>query len=270
MGLPTKAEAASALTSTPAAESPFIASGPVIVENQVDVQAQRDGVVTKISAEPGMTVKKGDLLARLDDRQLTADLDAAKAKTRAQEADLKNWQAELKVLEVDLERAQKMWEAQLITKEQLDHASYKLISDQWNVKNMEELLAQSSAAQRSLELELEKTAIRAPFDGVVARRYIRAGQRVASGERLFWVTAVAPLRVKFTLPERFIGKLKKGEQLTVISASAPEIKHAAKVILISPVVDPSSGTIEVVAELTGDPGEMRPGMTANVRLDHAP
>ncbi len=264
---PSKAEAASPAAPTP--ESRFIASGPVVVENQVDVQAQREGVVSKIIAEPGTMVKKGALLAQLDDRQLAADLDAAKAKTRAQEADLKNWQAELKVLEVDLDRAQKMWDAQLITKEQLDHAKYKLVSDQWNVKNMEEMLANSRAAQRSLELELEKTRIRAPFEGVVARRYIRSGQRVASGDRLFWVTAVAPLRVRFTLPERFVGKLKTGEQLTVTSATAPDTNHIAKIIQISPVVDPSSGTIEVVAELAGAPGELRPGMTANIRLDNA-
>ncbi len=269
VAMPTKAEAAAPVPSVPAADNRFIASGPVIVENQVDVQAQREGVVTKIDAEPGTMVRKGALLAQLDDQQLSADLEAARAKTRAQEADVKNWQAELKVLEVDAERAQKMWDAQLITKEQLDHAKYKLVSDQWNVKNMEELLANNRAVERSLQLELEKTRIRAPFDGVVARRYIRAGQRVANGERLFWVTAVAPLRVKFTLPERYVGQVKKGEPLIVTSASAPEVQHTAKIIQVSPVVDPSSGTIDVLAELTGDTGEMRPGMTANIRLDHA-
>ncbi len=262
-----RVEAAAPVAAAAAEDTHFLGSGPLVVENQVDVQAQREGVVAKIGSEPGTMVKKGALLAQLDDRQLSADLEAAKAKTRAQEADVKNWQAELKVLEVDAERAQKMWDAQLITKEQLDHAKYKLVSDQWNVKNMEELLANHRAAQESLELELEKTRIRAPFDGVVARRYVRVGQRVASGDRLFWITAVAPLRVKFTLPERFLGKVKPGEHVTVTAASAPEAKHPAKVIQVSPVVDPSSGTIEVVAELTGDVGDLRPGMTANVRSD---
>ena len=194
-----------------AEESPVvIASGPLVVENQVDVCSERAGVVMKTMAEPGARVKAGQVLALLDDRQIAADLEAAKAKTRAQEADLKNWEAELKVLEVDAERAQKMWDAQLITKEQLDHAKYKLISDEWNVKNMRELLAHAQASQRSLELEYEKTRIRAPFDGLVARRYIRPGQRVAIGDRIFWVTAVAPLRVKFTLPSGFWAALELG------------------------------------------------------------
>ena len=54
----------------------YTATGPIVVENQVDVAAQREGVVTEILVEPGTRVRKGQLLARLDDRQLAADLEA--------------------------------------------------------------------------------------------------------------------------------------------------------------------------------------------------
>ena len=266
---PSEAPLAPAGPPAPAESGPVVASGLLVVENQVDVCSERPGVVVKTMAEPGLKVKAGQVLALLDDRQIAADLEAAKAKTRAQEADLKNWEAELKVLEVDAERAQKMWDAQLITKEQLDHAKYKLISDQWNVKNMRELLANAQASQRSLELEYEKTRIRAPFEGLVARSYVRPGQRVAVGERIFWVTAVAPLRVKFMLPERFLGRIKVGQGLRV---SAPDVQgssHPARVIQVSPVVDPSSGTIEVVAELQGAPGDLRPGMNVNIPIQNS-
>ncbi len=92
-----------AATSPIAAEdSGFAASGPIVVENQVDVAALREGVVVSILAEPNTPVRKGQLLARLDDRQISADLDAASAKTRSIEANLKNWEAETKVLESDL------------------------------------------------------------------------------------------------------------------------------------------------------------------------
>ena len=133
---------------------------------------------------------------------------------------------------------------------------------------MRELLNTSRQEERSLELELEKASITAPFDGLVARRYVRVGQSVSKGDRLFWVTAEAPLRMRFTLPEKFIGHLKKGEELPLTSPDAPQEKHTAKVIEVSPVVDPSSGTIEILAELVGARGELRPGMTANVRLDN--
>ena len=256
--------AAAASTVAPASEALFVASGPLVVEHQVDVAAQRDGLVSKILIEPGTRVRAGQTLALMDDRQLTADLEAARAKTRSIEADLKNWQAETKVLQSDYERAQKLWDAQIISKEQLDHDRYKLESDQCDVQRSRELLANSRHAEHSLELELEKTRISAPFEGIVARRYVRVGQEVTQGDRLFWVTAEAPLRVRFTLPEHFMGRIKKGTQLSLTTVDLPDEKHNVRVIEVSPVVDPSSATIEVLAELTGNHGQLRPGMSTNI------
>ena len=248
-------------------DSAFVASGPVVVENQVDVAALREGVVVSILAEPNTRVGTGQLLAQLDDRQISADLDAASAKTRSIQADLKNWQAETKVLESDLTRAQKLWEAGVFTKETLEHAQYKVEADKFEISRQTELLTNAQANERSLALEKEKTRITAPFEGVVARRYVRVGQKVGISDRLFWVTAVAPLEVRFTLPERFLGKLKNGQTVSVdLADGSSAIRHIATVTQISPVVDPSSGTIEVLARLQGQVSDLRPGMLTTIRL----
>ena len=252
---------------TPSAD-PLVVSGPLVVEHQVDVAAQRDGIVARIQVEPGARVNAGDQMALLDDRQIAADTEAARARTRSIEADLKNWEAEAKVMEADYERAQKLWDAHVIPEEQLQHAKYKAESEQWDIVRVRELLTNAQQTERSLTLELEKTRIRAPFEGLVARRYVREGQQVAKGDRLFWVTAEAPLRLRFTLPERFLGRLKKGQELPLTSPDVPDENHTAKVIELSPVVDPSSGTIEVLLELAGSRGQLRPGMTASVHLDN--
>ena len=244
----------------------FIASGPLVVENQIDVSAQREGVISSILVEPGTRVKKDELLAQMDDRQVSANLEAAAAKTRSTEADLHNWEAEAKVLDADLRRAEKMWEAGVIPLEQYEHARYKAESDHWDVERVQELLRDAQATQRSLQLELEKTRIVAPFEGVVARRYVRAGQKVNLGDRLFWVTAESPLRIRFTLPEKFLGHISKGQSLVLTSPDIEGRNWQATVREISPVVDPSSGTIEVLCEIAGAAGELRPGMSASVRV----
>ena len=241
-------------------------TAPLIVEHQVDVTAQRDGIVASISVDSGTRVSAGKILARLDDRQLTANLEAARAKTRGIAADLKNWQAESEVLKADYVRAQRLWNEKLIAEEQLQHAQYKAESDQWDILRVQEQLNTAKQEERSLELEVEKTRIMAPFGGLVARRYIREGQSVSKGDRLFWVTAEGPLRVRFTLPEKFLGHLKKGQELQVTSSGLPAEKHPAKIVEVSPVVDPSSGTIEVLAEIVGARGELRPGMTVAVHV----
>ncbi len=232
--------------------------------------AQRDAIVVKVLSETGTRVRAADLLAQLDDRQLAAELEAARAKTRSTDADLKNWKAEARVLEADASRAQKMWDAQLITREQWEHAKFKAEADQWDVKRVEQMLINSTEAEHSLELELEKTRIRAPFAGVVARRYVREGQQVAKGDRLFWVTAEAPLRMRFTLPEKYLGTVKRGQQLPLAIPNFPGDQRMARVVELSPVIDPTSGTFDGLVQVIGPVGPLRPGMNAILRIETLP
>ena len=249
-------------------DAPLSVSGPIIVEHEVDLTAQRDGILQKIYFDAPARVKSGTLLAQLDDRQIKSNLEAARAKTRSIAADLKNWQAEAEVLKSDYVRQQHLMELGLTSQEQLEHAKYKAESDQWDILRVTETLNTAKEEEHSLELELEKTKVAAPFNGLIARRYVREGQNVAKGERLFWVTAEAPLLMRFTLSEKFFGKMRNGQAVEVTCADAPAEKHVAKVKQVSPVVDPSSGTFEVLVELTGDRGTLRPGMTALAHLEN--
>jgi membrane fusion protein, multidrug efflux system len=257
-------------TTTQAQTSPvdYIASGPIVVENQVELSAQRDGVVVEVFVETGTAVRKGQILARLDDRQLTADKDAAAAKARSTEADLRNWEAGAQVAQAQRDRAEQLWAANIIAKSEEEKAKYQHDATAFEVERQREDLRVAQETLRSLELELEKTRITAPFDGVVARRYLRVGQDVAKNDRLFWISAVAPLRVKFALPEAYLGRVRNGTELIVVTSATPGEVHQARVVLVSPVVDPSSDTIDVTAELQGPSANVRPGMTANIRLQN--
>jgi len=259
-------------SSVPPAEtrdSTLVVTGPIIVEHQLDLAAQRDGIVAKVFFDVPSRVKTGTLLAELDDRQITANLEAARAKTRGIDADIKNWKAEAEVFKADYGRAQRRWELGLISEEELQHARYKAESEGWEIKRVTELHSTAQQEERSLELELEKTKVTAPFNGLVARRYVREGQNVTKGERLFWITAEAPLLMRITLPERLFGRLRRGQQFEITSADIPGEKHVARVREVSPVVDPASGTFEALVELVGDHGALRPGMTAALHLNDA-
>lgn len=261
------ASASGAAPQKPDEEEGFIASGPIVVENQVDVAAQHEGIIASLAADVGTVVRKGQLLATIDARQLAAEQDAQKAKVRSIAADVKNWEAETNVAEADRERAEGMWKSQLITKQDLEHARYKTEASKFEVDRERENLHHAEATLRSLQLEAAKSRIIAPFDGVVARRYVRVGQKVAKDDRLFWVSATGPLRVKFMLPEKYLAQVHRGSTIWVVPDFSPQEKHRARVILVSPVIDPSSSTIEMVAELAGAPGELRPGMTTHIVLD---
>src|SRR5258708_1573513 len=102
-----------------ATDTSLTVSGPIIVEHQVDITAQRDGVLAKIFFDAPTRVKTGTILARMDDRQIAANLEAARPKSRSIAADLKNWESEAEVLKADYGRAQRLWDLGLMSEEQL-------------------------------------------------------------------------------------------------------------------------------------------------------
>ena len=271
---PVVSAAASAPVDQPPAAKPatstleFVAMGPIVVEQELDVTSLRDGVVSELLVDVDSPVRKGQLLARLDDRQLVAEREAAEHKVRSIQADVKNWESEVKVREVDLQRSEQMLKDGIETQQQVDHDRYHLTATRYELEREGENLMNARSSLQAIELELEKTRISAPFNGVVARRYVRQGQRVAAGDKLFWVTAVEHLQVRFTVPEQYSRSLKVGDQVWLTPSTGQGESTSAKVIHVSPVVDPASGTVEVIA-LLGKQSLFRPGMTASIRLPNA-
>jgi RND family efflux transporter MFP subunit len=248
----------------------IVTSGPVVVEQQLDVVALRAGVIASMDADVGSGVQKGQMLARLDDRQVAADRSAAEYKAESLESDLKNWQSAVDVKKSDLQRAEAMRQAGINTQEALDHAKADLTATQYEVERQRREMQSAQATLQSLDLELEKTRIAAPFGGVVSQRYVRLGQYVVTGDKLFQVTGNSPLEIRFTLPEKDVTALRRGDLVTVAPTPEFRVTSTAAVTHLSPVVDPGSGTIEVTAVLTRKVPGLLPGMVASVRVARRP
>jgi membrane fusion protein (multidrug efflux system) len=248
------------------AEAAYTTSAPIVVENQVDVLAEREGVVDNVRVDIGHHVHKGDILATVDSRQLQAERSSLQHTLRATEQQRKYHEAEESANQADLERAEKMFAAGLNTKEQLDHTRFYYEATKFQIAHEHEIEQQTAEQIRSKDLEIAKMRIVAPFSGVVARRYIRLGQKVSPSERLFWVTEVSPLRVRFTVPQDLMRSVSKGATVDLQVPAADSEHHAAKVLAVSPVVDPSSGTVDVLAELVGKVDRLCPGMTATISV----
>ena len=248
----------------------LVVTGPVTIEQQLDVVAQRSGVIASLDADVDMGVRSGQLLARLDDRQLADDRSAAEYKAKSLEADLKNWEAEVEVRKADLRRAEELRKDGINTQEALDHVKYDLTATEYEVERQRGEMESAQAALRSLDMEMEKTRIVAPFDGEVSQRYVRNGQYLHIGDRLFQVTGNSPLEVRFTLPAREGAALRRGSLVTVSATPDFQLTAPAAVTHLSPVVDPGSGTMEVTAVLSRKIPGLLPGMVATVRVPRRP
>ncbi len=189
----------------------FSTTGPLVAEQQADIAAERAGRIVSINVRIGDRVKKGQILAQLDDRALRSACDSQKARMASAQAQLREWQAEQLTAESDLRRADAMRENKIISEENWEHAKYRVDETIDEVARFREEASASEADLSMANLQLEQSRIVAPFTGVVGRSTVRPAQEVKPGDVLFWITAEAPLQVLFTVPETSMAAFASGK-----------------------------------------------------------
>jgi membrane fusion protein (multidrug efflux system) len=235
------------------------------VEQEVDVLAQREGVVVDLACEEGSQVEKGSVLARLDDRTLVAELERARDNLKVAKENVKYNEAEVKARQAAYRRALEMRKYGLKSDAEVEEAEFRATGAQHDLESWRAVVERSEVEIRLAELEVEKTRICAPFSGVVARRYIRLGQGLLKDQKCFRLSQLAPLQVRFLVPETAARRPQTGMLVKLSLVSNSQRSFAARVQKVSPTVDPASGSYEVTAQLTApDLHDLRPGMAVRV------
>ena len=219
----------------------------------------------QIVRDEGSRVRHGEILAQMDDRSLTAESEKAKADLQVAEQNVKYNEAEVKAKEAAYRRQQELRKLGLSSDAELENAEFQAKGAAYDLQSWHAVVDRNRAAVRVTELELEKTRIRSPFDGVVARRYIRQGQDVMKDEKCFRISQLSPLRVQFQVAEASGRRLQPGDEVKVALVSDNKQVYSARISRVSPTVDAASGSYDLTAQLTGpDLSALRPGMAVRV------
>lgn len=250
----------------PASALHFTTSGPLVAENQADLSFDRDGRVVEIDVQVGDRVRKGQLLARLDDREAQAECKSRAARVASLNDQVHEWQAEEEADRADLKRADVMLADHIRSREDWEHTKYKLDEVIQEVRRYQQDSLAAAADLQSAQVALDQTRLVAPFDGVIGRSSIRMAQEVKKGDVLFWITAEAPLEVLFTVPESMMSSFQRGSRLLLTTSDYPHLRQRARILRVSPVVDPASGSVQVVGLVEDHSPLLKPGMTMQVQL----
>lgn len=252
--------AASAAAATSSA-SPNKILSVLTVEHEVDVRAQREGIVQQIHVEEGRYVQPNEILGSLDARQLSQELEKARADLIVAQNNVKYKQAENQAKEASLKRQQLLRASGLSSDADLEESQFEAKATAYEVDSWTAMVKSSQAQIASLQIEVEQTQFRAPFAGVVLRRYVRQGQNVAKDDPCFRVSQLAPLQAHFQISEMAGPKPVVGASVSIAPSASPSRSYEARVIKISPTVDPASDSYDVTAQLTGpNLSELSPGM----------
>jgi RND family efflux transporter MFP subunit len=237
------------------------------VEHQVDLASERDGMVVSIAKDEGSIVNKGDVLGQLDDRTLQIERVKANDDFLVAQNNVKYKEAELKAKAAALDRQQQLRKWGLSSEADLEAADFEAKAAGYDLHGWEAMVESSQAEIHRLDLEIDQTRLRAPFSGAVVTRYIREGQEVAKGEKCFRVSQLAPLQVQFQIPESSGRRPVHGADVNVSLVGDSNRTVHARVVKVSPTVDPASDSYNVTAELTGKGiADLRPGMAVRVAL----
>lgn len=247
----------------------------------VTLQPRTQGVVTQVAVEEGDFVQEGQLLCRLDDRELLINLELARqrlAQTKVQLESARILQAKNKT-QVENKRAEVERNEKALAEGLVSDTDVALLRNQ-----LAELghdgRAQAAAVEENqyrvgeLESEIERnevlvanTRIASPFTGRITERTVQLGQTVGTSDNLFRLATFSPLYADVFLSEQDSRRVKPGQAVEVALGNGEVQAITGRIVRVSPVVDDATGTVKVTAELkTTDPG-YRPGAFVRVAIE---
>lgn len=244
--------------------------------------AQEAGVVTELAVREGQRVKKGELVAQIDDQvaRLAADAaqsqyDIARAKA-ANDVRLRFSKKALEVAQAELRRSTESIErfAKSVSQSQLDVERLTVEKNQLEAEQAQhehqvallELKAQAHELTAARAL-VERRKIVAPFDGVVVQVYVRRGEWVEPGQQSVRIVHVDRLKAEGFMPSEQASPELAGKPVTLrLNEAATETAAAGTIVFVSPEVDPITGQVRVWAEIDNRDGRLRPGQPATVTV----
>jgi len=221
-----------------APESPYatIANGKVDIEGGViEVAARRPGVIAEVLAQEGAVVKKGQVLARLEDRDAILAINSSKAAVAQARSELMLSEAELNTAKREYERLQKLLGSKLVSEQQLDQAADSIVTAQAQRGIRQAAIGTAQARLAEAEYNLELTIIRAPMDGKIIRRYANPG----SGASTLNVSTMFDLEpdiahiIRSEIVESAIPAVFIGQQAEIVPEADPATKATGRVIRIA-------------------------------------
>ena len=252
----------------------------------VQVGSQVSGQIKEILVDFNSPVKAGQLIARLDPetyqhrvRQAEADVDAARAGQGVQQAEVARARANLSNAQRDYERKKTLVEKNFISpaerdtaQNNLDAARASLASAEAQVKNGEAVVRQREAQLAAARVDLERTSIKAPVDGVVVKRSIEPGQTVAASlqaPELFVIAQnLTDMQVETSIDEADVGRIRVGQKagFTVDAFAGRHFEGEVRQVRKAATVVSNVVTYTVVISAENPDLTLLPGMTANVRI----
>jgi RND family efflux transporter MFP subunit len=247
------------------------ATGYVVAQRKAAVASKATGRLEWLGVMEGSRVRKDEVIARLENRDVTAQRDQAAANVKVAQANLEQVRAELREAEANLRRSQDLAGKKYISESALDTAVARFDKARAGVQSGEASLAVARANLQVSEVALDQTLIRAPFDGVVLTKSANVGDNITPFSQaadtkgaVVTIADMETLEVEADVAESSLGKVKVGQPCEIQLDAVPDHRFPGVIQRIVPTVDRAKATVLVKIRFLERDGRVLPDMSAKV------
>src|SRR4030067_182327 len=247
------------------------ASGYVVAQRKAAVASKITGRLISISVEEGSRVKKGDVIARLENEDAVAIKEQAEANLKVARADLEQAKAELQDATINFNRHKDLFESGLVSKHEYDASETRYKKANAVVAGADAAIKANIAALRGTDVSLEYTLIRAPFDAVVLTKNADVGDidtpLGAAANAKASVVAIADmssLLVEVDVSESNLEQVKLEQPCEIQMDALPDTRLRGAVHMIVPTADRTKATVLVKVRFIDKDSRILPEMSAKV------
>jgi HlyD family secretion protein len=273
-------EAGAALTTAAVTRGSIVtavsATGTVQPVTTVQVGSQVSGIIESLNADFNSIVRKGQVLARLDQSNFVSSLEQARASLVNAQAETDRLRVAKASADAALARAEELSTRQLIPAQDLQSARTDTRIAAAQVVGAEAKVKQAQAAVESAEVTVAKTVIMSPIDGVVTARNVDVGQTVSasfSAPTLFVIAAdLAKMQVNANVDESDVGQIAQGQSVSFHVDAYPNETFRGRVLQVGSIRRPTNNVVTYAAIIDApNPAlKLKPGMTVNATIEVAP
>lgn len=229
-----------------------------------DVSALEEGRILEITVREGVSVKNGDVIARLDTRRLKAQKSELTAAVSTAQAMVQQRRVELEQTERDLARSEQLVKTRALTVEEHQHRQTDVAVAAARLATAERRVTEAESQLELLEVRLDDMVVRAPYDGRVVARHSEPGEWIKSGEPFVTLVSSGQVEAWLDVPERYAQTLDR-QRVSIVATGIEEpiVSRSAKVV---PDFDTRTRTFPLVLTLDDQQGRLAPGMSINAWL----
>ncbi|CAN5767822.1 efflux RND transporter periplasmic adaptor subunit [soil metagenome] len=236
--------------------------GAATVDAVPRVQGRLDAVYVKL----GDPVRRGQAIAKIEDRELVEQIKQAEATYNVSQATIRQRQADLKLAQNNMERSKSLFERDLLPRQTFDDTDARFQAAQAQLELSMAQMEQTRSRLDELKINLSNTVITSPVEGFIGKRTLDPGASVGVNTSFISVVDIRTVRLVINVVEKDLRRIHQGTAVEVEVDAYPGENFSGRVARLAPILDPATRTAQVEIEIPNATYRLKPGMYARARF----